>query len=136
MSYITVEHVSSHTGTLTPEQIGNDAADRLANQFRLKGESSEPAPHLWETEEGLLFQHGNVTVQGDPRSYLKRLEKDQMLNIWKEKAPKQRKWFTKYPTQILQQSKRVWKWSEESGKSKAGSTLFLAFVNGYQPTIV
>src|SRR6185437_10946176 len=94
MKTINVEHVSSHTGTQTPEQIGNDTADRLANKFRLKGESSQPAPYFWETEEALLFQHGNVSVQGDPRSYLKRLEQDQMIKIWKQKAPKQAKWFT------------------------------------------
>ena len=42
-----------------------------------------------------------------------------MIKIWKQKAPKQAKWFTKHPTQVLQQAKRVWKWSVESGKGKA-----------------
>jgi len=36
---IKVEHISSHKGTLTSEQIGNDA-DRLANSYRLEGEAS------------------------------------------------------------------------------------------------
>jgi hypothetical protein len=64
---IKIEHVSSHKGTLTPEQVGNDAADRLANSFRVKGESSLPAPYLLESEELLLFQHKSINVQGDPR---------------------------------------------------------------------
>jgi hypothetical protein len=119
MKDISVVHVSSHTGTQTPEQIGNDAADRIANKFRLQGESSPPAPYLWETEEALLFKHGKVSVQGDPRTYLKRLETDLMIRIWKDKAPKQAKWFTKHPTQILKQAKQVWKWSVESGKGRA-----------------
>jgi hypothetical protein len=64
------------------------------------------------------LQHGDIIVQGD-RSYLKRLEKEHMIRVWKDKAPKQAKWFTRYPTQILNQSKQVWKWSVESGKGKA-----------------
>ena len=76
-------------GPVSERKRINDTADRLANKFRLKGESSEPAPYFWETEEALLFQHGNVSVQGDPRSYLKRLEQDHMIKIWKQKAPKQ-----------------------------------------------
>ena len=73
---IKIEHISSHKGTGTPEQVGNDAADRLANSFRLEGEkkSSEPASYLLETEESLLFQHKNLVIQGDPREYLKMLE--------------------------------------------------------------
>ena len=39
---IRIEHVSSHKGSVTPEQVGNDMADRLANSFRKKGEASQP----------------------------------------------------------------------------------------------
>jgi hypothetical protein len=94
--------------------MGNDNADRLANKFRLIGESSAPAPYLWEAEESLLFKHSNKNVQGDPRAYLKKLEKEYMIKVWKEKAPKQCRWFTKFPTQVLKQSKQIWKWT--SGK--------------------
>ena len=118
-THVQVEHIFSHTGTQTPEQIGNDTADRLANKFRVHGELSEPAPYLWDTEELLVFQHGNVIVQGDPRSYLKRLEKEHMVMSGKTKLPNRAEWFTKYPTQILNQAKQVWKWSVESGKGKA-----------------
>ena len=118
-THIQVEHIFSHTGTHTAEQIGNDTADRLANKFRVHGELSEPAPYLWDTEELLVLQHGDIIVQGDPRSYLKRLEKEHMIRVWKDKASKQAKWFTRYPPQILHQSKHVWRWSVESGKGKA-----------------
>ena len=55
---IRIEHVSSHKGSVTPEQVGNDMADRLANSFRKKGEASQPAPYLLESEEPLLFPQG------------------------------------------------------------------------------
>jgi hypothetical protein len=42
-----------------------------------------------------------------------------MAKVWKEKAPTQAKWFTKHPTQVLKQSKQVWKWAVESGKGKS-----------------
>jgi hypothetical protein len=101
------------------EQVGNDNADRLANEFRLQGELSEPALYLWEAEESLLFQHQNKNVQGDPRLFLKKLEHELMCQIWKKKAPKQAQWFTKHPTQVLNQAKQVWKWAVETGKGKA-----------------
>jgi hypothetical protein len=116
---IRVQHVRSHTGSQSVEQVGNDNADRLANKFRIQGELSKPTLYLWESEESLLFQHQNKNVQGDPRTYLKNLEKELMSKIWKEKAPKQAKWFTMHPTQVLKQSKQVWKWAVESGKGNA-----------------
>ena len=116
---IKIEHISSHKGLITAEQQGNDAADRLANRFRIKGESSQPAPYLLETEESLLFQHKNIVVQGDPRVYLKRLELQKMIAEWKEKAPKQAGWYLKHPTQVTKQAKNVWKWSTESGNGDA-----------------
>ena len=128
---IKIEHVSSHKGTLTPEQVGNDNADRLANYFRNLGESSKPAAYLLDTEESLLFQHDHVSLQGDPFDYLKKLEKAHMKDVWKSKAPKQAEWFVKHPTQVLKQAKRVWKWSVESGQGKSCYTLYLLFVNGY-----
>jgi hypothetical protein len=115
---IKMEHVSSHKGTQTPEQQGNDTADRLANEFRLLGEASQPAPYLLETEESLLFKHNENIVQGDPRDYLKRLEKEHMIKKWKTTV-KQSEWFVKHPTQVLKQAKQVWRWSVECGQGKA-----------------
>ena len=67
-------------------------------------------------------------MQGDPRDYLKRLEKDFMINLWKT-TKKQSKWFVKYPTQTLKQAKQVWRWSVECGQGKAW--LHLPSANGY-----
>ena len=60
-----------------------------------------------------------MLLQGDPRDYLKKLEKAHMKDMWKSKAPKQAEWFVKHPTQVLKQAKRVWKWSVESGQGKS-----------------
>ena len=88
-------------------------------KFRVQGEQLEPVPYLTETEESLFFKHGTKNIQSDPRDYLKQLEKEKMTEEWKSKAPKQATWFSKHPTQILKQSKRVWKWSVEVRKGKA-----------------
>jgi len=88
---IRIEDISSHKGSVTPEQVGNDMADRLANSFRKKGEASQPAPYLLESEEPLLFQHKDIVVQSDPRDYLKRLETQKMIDDWKFKAPNKRR---------------------------------------------
>ena len=104
-------------------------ADRLANKFWLIGESAAPAPYLWEAEESLLFKHSDKNVQGDPRSYLKKLENDVMSNLWKEKAPKQCQWFTKHPIQVVKQAKQTWKW--KVGKASHGSILSLPCASGY-----
>jgi len=114
---IKIEHISSHKGTHTPEQVGNDHADRLANRFRVLGETSKPSPYLLATEEALLFEHKHVIVQCDPRDYLKRLEKEIMKDLWKKKAPKQSEWVSKHPTQIMKQAKRVWIVETSQGKA-------------------
>jgi len=66
-----------------------------------------------------LFCQKGDNVQGDPRAFLKLIEKQQMMEIWKTKAKKQAQWINRYPTQILNQSKRVWKWAIEEGKGSA-----------------
>ena len=68
-------------------QVGNDNADRLANYFRNLGESSKPAAYLFDTEDSLLFQHDHVLLQGDPRDYLKKLEKAHMKDSGNQKPP-------------------------------------------------
>src|SRR5215472_14409119 len=57
-------------------------------------------------------------MQGDPRSFLKKMAKEKMANTWRTK-PKQGEWFCRFPTQILKLSKLVWKWATESGYWKA-----------------
>jgi len=98
--HIVIEHISSHTGNQTPEQFGNDTADRLANQFRVQGEKNSEVPYLTLSEELFFLQHGETHIQGDPRAYLKRLEKEEMLRIWKKKAQVQSAWFRMFPTHL------------------------------------
>ena len=70
-------------------------------------------------EEGLILKHGDNNIQGDPREYLKSLERDRMLEIWKAKAPKQAEWISEYPRQIVKQAKKVWHWAVERGEGQA-----------------
>ena len=115
---VSIEHVSSHTGSETPEQKGNDAADALANKYRLEGESAEPVPYLVSTEEPIILEFHGSNVQGDPRNFLKQMAKEKMADVWRTK-PKQSEWFVKHPTQVLKQAKLVWKWATESGAGRA-----------------
>jgi hypothetical protein len=131
---ISMDHVPSHTGTMTPEQRGNDVADAMANKYRLEGESMGPVPYLVSTEEPLILEFKGSNIQGDPRSFLKKMAKEKMAEIWRTKS-KQGEWFNKHPTQILKQAKLVWKWSTESGYGGAWLYIFLESVNGYQQTI-
>ena len=42
-NHLNIEHVSSHSGLETPEQIGNDTADQLANFYRCLGDRRSPS---------------------------------------------------------------------------------------------
>ena len=130
---IKLEHVSSHKGTLTPEQQGNDVVDMIANEYRRQGEMKPPCLYFTESEEQYLLKHNKIHVQGDPRSYLKSLEQEQMLKSWKSSAPKQAKWFTRYPTQVLKHANNVWKWAIERGEGAAW-IYFIFAVSQWLPT--
>jgi len=103
---VSIEHVFSHTDDQTPERKGNDAADAMANKYRLEGESVGPVPYIVSTEEPLILQFEGSNVQGEPRKFLRTKDK-------------QAAWFIKHPTQVLKQAKLVWKWSVESGAGRA-----------------
>ena len=49
--HIRLDHVSSHKGTLTKEQQGNDMADVIANEYRRQGERMSPCLYFMEDEE-------------------------------------------------------------------------------------
>jgi hypothetical protein len=116
---IMIQHVSSHKGTETTEQRGNDAADIIANEYRRIGESSSARPYFTAAEEQFVLNQNGTNVQGDPRRFLKSIEIHHMKEIWEQKAPKQARWTSQYPTQILKQSKRVWTWAAAAGKGSA-----------------
>ncbi len=114
---IQLEHVYSHRSNVSPEQIGNNAADSLANHFR-KANSNAPESYFMDHEEEFLLRFNNQIVQGDPRDFLKQREKATMLQVWKEKE-KQGEWIAKFPSQIIKQAERVWKWSIEMNDGRA-----------------
>jgi len=86
---IRLEHVAAHKETDHPEHKGNDNADRLAKAFRTLGECRAPVRYFTESEEIVLLKHKDKIVQGDPRTCLKKLETQLMLESWKCKAKKQ-----------------------------------------------
>jgi hypothetical protein len=131
---INLEHVSSHKGLQSPEQIGNDLADKLANCFRTLGDGIPPVKYFMSVEEPFVLVHNGKVVQGDPRLYLKKVSCERMMTIVRETSKKQSEWLTRYPKQILSQVQRVWKWCMEVATGKRGSILSLPFANGCQPT--
>ena len=114
------------------EQQGNELADIIANEYRRKGQQ-KTIPYFTESEEEFVFQHNGTLIQGDVRSYLKSLEKGAMLKAWKEKAPKQAEWTSKYSTQIFDLSKSVWRWAIENGEGAAW-TYFIFGISQWLPT--
>ena len=116
---IKIEHVSSHKGTASHEQKGNDTADKIANAYRKLGQNTDEVEYFTEAEEQFLLKHKNILIQQDIRVFLKSLEKATMLEIWKQKAPKQAQWFVKYPQQVTKQAKQVWKWAIAAGEGQA-----------------
>jgi ribonuclease HI len=128
------EHISSHKGTYTAEQKGNDLADKIANEFRTVGENkfSPPAPYLSLGEESIVLQCADKIIQNDPRKFLKSLEMEKMIEHWK-KAPKQVEWYLKYPRQVLKQSKRIWEKAIRIGNGELWLSNILVFVNGSHP---
>ena len=95
--YIKIEHVPSHRGTQSPEQQGNDLADHVANMYRRLGQLMPPKPYFTEFEERFVMFHNDKCLQGDVRHYLKSLERDKMLETWKNSAPKQAMWTCQFP---------------------------------------
>jgi hypothetical protein len=126
-SKIHLEHISSHKGTESAAQKGNDTADKVANEFRVRGEgkSSSPVPYFSVTEECVVVKFNGKVIQNDPRKFLKALEREQMIETWKKKAPKQFLWFSCHPKQILLQSRKIWEDSIKSGDG--GMWLYFIF---------
>jgi hypothetical protein len=131
--HIDVQHVLSHRGLNNAEQIGNDQADHIANLYRSLGETRGPVLYFTQAEERFILTHKGKSIQSDTRSYIKSVEKEKMIDMWKLKAPRQQEFFSAYPHQIQQQAKRVWKWSVEKGEGQAWLHFILEYANGCQP---
>jgi hypothetical protein len=117
-NHIHLRHVRSHMGGITDDDKGNDTADTLANEYRRQA-TERVIPYFMYAEEHFILQHDGNNIQGDARSYIKKLEQNLMLKIVKRDAPKQSNLIEKFPRQILLQAERVWKWSIQAGDGKA-----------------
>ena len=113
-NHIKLEHVRSHVGRSTPEQIGNDLADEAAKLFARSGELRTPVRYFTYDEEFLVLIHRGKYITGDARSHLKSLEESLLIDLWK-KAPKQINFFSRFPFQIKKLARQVWNWSISQG---------------------
>jgi hypothetical protein len=75
--------------------------------------------YFTEAEERFVLEHKKSTIQGDVRTYLKTLEREKLLEVWKVSAPKQARWTTEHPVQARKQSKNIWKWAIERDEGDA-----------------
>ena len=71
-------------------------ADRIANDYRIRGESKSgiPVPYFTHSEELVALKFLDIVIQNDPRKFLKTREKEIMINRWKQESPKQSQWFS------------------------------------------
>ncbi len=117
-SHIDIKHVRSHRDVKGPAEIGNDAADALANKFRLHGKKAAPAlPCLQWEEPFYCLANGNV-VQGDIRTWSKKNEQEQLLKAW-SRCTSQFRWMRKNRRQITRMAEEVWTWVVETGDGEA-----------------
>ena len=78
-----------HTKELLDRTKRNERADQIANLTRIKSEKGPPEGYFTLSEEPFILKFKENLIQGDPRAYMKKWEKDKMVEIWREKAPKQ-----------------------------------------------
>jgi len=71
------------------------------------------------SEEPFILKFKENLIQGDPRIALKKLEEAKMIELWKQKAPKQAEFIKKHLIQMLRQAKRVWQWAINANDGKA-----------------
>ena len=73
---IQIHHIRSHQGQATPEQMGNDGADKIAKIYMSEGENLDPLPYFTAAEETFLAFHEDDLIEGDIRLWLKIKEKE------------------------------------------------------------
>jgi len=117
--HIFIEHVRSHQGVDSPEQVGNDRADVIAKAFLNKGSKLPPALYLTHSEETFILCHKGNYIQGDIRNFMKSIAKQKMIERWKIKAPRQSEFFLAFPHQVQSQAQDVWRRAAEKGEGNA-----------------
>src|SRR5690349_21485082 len=105
--------MSPRTKELSLLSKGNNFADILANQYRLAGQARY-CDYFITAEEQFIFVHDKKNIQGDSRQYLKNLERESMLTVWRKKET-QGRYISQFPTQVLAQAKLIWRWAVEGG---------------------
>ena len=118
-NHIKIEHVRSHVAKVTPDQLGNDRADKIAKHFLETSNPLHPAGYFTLCEEQLVLLHEGRYITGDPRKFLKKLEEASMLKLWKSKATRQAEFYLKFPVQFKKMARKVWRWSVEHGDGNA-----------------
>ena len=61
-------HVKSHEDTKSPEQRGNDHADKMVKKFMNQGEKAQPLPYFTKDEEKFLAFHQDTLIVGNIRT--------------------------------------------------------------------
>ena len=84
---LVIQHVKSHQGTATFEQIGNDRADQMAKHYLGLTEHDKPITYYAIGDTKVELRHNEKTLSQDIRKFLT-LEKAEMLEEWKA-APRQ-----------------------------------------------
>jgi hypothetical protein len=118
-SHIKMQHVRSHTNGRDPKEIGNEAADFLANQFRAHGKRTDAEPPCLKWEDPFYVVANNCVVQGDIRAWSKGNEQKELLKSWSERCPSQFRWMKRNRSQILRMAEEVWNWAIENGEGEA-----------------
>ena len=112
---IQIHHIRSHEGQSTPEQIGNDKADKVAKIYMSEGED-----------------HEDDLIEGDIRLWLKEKEKEQMLDKWRS-LKVQGRLVRRFPKQVIDLGKLAWKWAIERVDGRAW-VYFIFLVYDWLPT--
>jgi len=81
---IVIRHIKSHEDIVTPQQQGNDHADRLAKHFMNQAKKLEPLPYFTTAEENFLVVHKDSLIGGNIREWLKKQETERLKQEWRK----------------------------------------------------
>jgi hypothetical protein len=118
----------------TPEQRGNDQADKMAKKFMNQGQSAQPLPYFTKEEEKFIAFYEDTLIVGNIRTWLKEEETKQLQDKWRT-LKVQGRLFRRFPQQIQILTKSIKKWSIERTEGKAWISLYLLCVIGSHLTI-
>jgi ribonuclease HI len=115
---ICILHVKSHSGLGSPQQQGNDQADKIAKNFMSQAEKLGPLPYFIAAEEHFLASHRDTLIGGNIRIWLKEQEIERLQDAWR-KLKVQGRLFRRFPQQIKNLTKLIKNWSIKRNEGKA-----------------